>query len=172
VNSPIFPWLRESFVPMLVNKAAQYSEPDQDVVSRAALLVEQVKYQNALPSVPPSQQMVLLCAHYSQVCYSMWWLTKYCVDHVDIFFISAEMGNEECTEMQLKFEELLIPYVFITTPKVDRTGLNLAAGNHVVITTKFWVLNEQLQGMCTSWPARAKRCHTPMVSEYGFWRLW
>jgi len=35
--------------------------------------------------------------------------------------------------------------VFVTTPKVGGTGLNLTAANHEVITQKFWVLNEQWQ---------------------------
>jgi len=57
----------------------------------------------------------------------------------------AEMGNDERTEMQLKFKDSRNPSVFITTPKVGGTGLNLTAGNHAVITQKFWVLNEQRQ---------------------------
>jgi len=46
----------------------------------------------------------------------------------------AEMGNDECTEMQLKFQDSQNPSVFITTPKVDGTGLNLTAAKHAVIT--------------------------------------
>jgi hypothetical protein len=55
------------------------------------------------------------------------------------------MGNEESTEMQVKFQDSPNPSVFVTTPKVGGTGLNLTAANHVVITQKFWVLNEQRQ---------------------------
>jgi len=57
----------------------------------------------------------------------------------------AEMGNDERTEMQLRFQDSRNPSVFVTTPKVGRTGLNLTAANHVVLTQKFWVLNEQQQ---------------------------
>jgi len=57
----------------------------------------------------------------------------------------AEMGNDERTEMQLKFQDSSNPSVFVTTPKVGGTGLNLTAANHVVRTQKFWVLNEQRQ---------------------------
>jgi len=57
----------------------------------------------------------------------------------------AEMGNDERTEMQLKFQDSPNPSVFVTTPKVGGTGLNLTAANHAVITQKFWVLNEQRQ---------------------------
>jgi len=57
----------------------------------------------------------------------------------------AEMGNDERTEMRLKFQDSLNRSVFIMTPNVGLTGLNLTAVNHVVITEKFWVLNEQWQ---------------------------
>ena len=57
----------------------------------------------------------------------------------------AEMGNDEPTEMQLKSHDSRNPSVFITTPKVGRTGLNLTAANYAVITQNFWVLNEQRQ---------------------------
>jgi len=57
----------------------------------------------------------------------------------------AEMGNGERTEMQLKFQDSRNPSLFITTSKVGGTGLNLTAANHVVITQKFRVLNEQRQ---------------------------
>ena len=57
----------------------------------------------------------------------------------------AEMGNDECTEMQVKFQDLPNPSVFVTTPKVGGTGLNLTAAHQAVITQKIWVLNEQSQ---------------------------
>jgi len=57
----------------------------------------------------------------------------------------AEMGNDEYTEMQLKFQDSRNPSVSITRPKVGGTGLNLTAANHAVISQKFWVLNEQRQ---------------------------
>jgi SNF2 family DNA or RNA helicase len=55
----------------------------------------------------------------------------------------AEMGNDERTEMQLKFQDSRNPSVFVTTPKVDGTIPNLTAANHAVISQKFWVLNKQ-----------------------------
>jgi len=57
----------------------------------------------------------------------------------------AEMGNDECKEMQLKFQDSPNPSVFVITPKVGGTGLDLTAVNHAVIPQKFWVLNEQRQ---------------------------
>jgi len=57
----------------------------------------------------------------------------------------ADMGNDECTEMLLKFQYSQNPSVFITTPQVGETGLNLTATNHAVMTKKFWIMNEQQQ---------------------------
>jgi hypothetical protein len=74
-----------------------------------------------------------------------WWLTKFFADNVDIFHMYANMGNDECTEVPLKFLDSRNLSVFITAPKVDRTGLNLTAANHGVITQTLWVLNEQWQ---------------------------
>jgi hypothetical protein len=74
-----------------------------------------------------------------------WWLTKFFADHLDIFYMYAEMGNDECTEIQLKFQDSPNPSVFVTTPKVGGTSRNFTAANHGVITQKFLVLNEQQQ---------------------------
>jgi SNF2 family DNA or RNA helicase len=63
------------------------------------------------------------------------------VDHVDIFHMCAEMGNDEWTEMQLKIHDSRNPSVIISTPKVGGTGQNLTAANHTVIIQTFWVLN-------------------------------
>jgi len=55
----------------------------------------------------------------------------------------VEMVNDKYTKMQLKFQDLPIPSVFITTHNVDCTGLILTAANYVLKTQKFYVLNEQ-----------------------------
>jgi len=130
VDSPIFRWLRETFLPMLVNEPAQYPEPDQDDESREVLLPENDRYENALPGAPPPQKAVLFCPLPGQVRHLKWWLTTFFVDNVDIFHMYAEMGNDERTEMQLKFQDSRNPSVFITTPKVGGTDLNLTAANH------------------------------------------
>jgi len=57
----------------------------------------------------------------------------------------SEMGNDEWTEMQRKFKDLPNPSVFVTTPRVGGTGLDLTVANHAVMTQKFWDLNEQQQ---------------------------
>jgi len=129
---------------MLVNERVEYPEPDQDDASREALLPQE-RNENAPPSAPPPQKAVLFCPLPGQVCHLKWWLTKFFGDNVDIFHMYAEMGNDERTEMQLKFQDSRNPSVFIPTPKVGGTGLNLTAANHAVISQKFWVLNEQRQ---------------------------
>jgi len=91
--------------------------------------------------------VVLFCPLPGQVRHLKWWLTKFFGDYLDIFYMYAEMGNDERTEMQLKFEDLPNPSVFVTTPKVSGMGLNLTAANHAVISQKFWVLNMQCQAL-------------------------
>jgi SNF2 family DNA or RNA helicase len=61
----------------------------------------------------------------------------------------AEMGNNEHTKMQLKFQDSPNPSVFVTTHNVSGIGLNLTAANQAVITQKFRILNEQRQAF--SW---------------------
>jgi len=145
VDSPIFRWLRETFLPMLVNEHAEYPENDEDDPLREALLPEQERHENALPSSRPPQKAVLFCPLDGQVRHLKWWLTKNFADHVDIFHMYAEMRNDGRTEMQLRFQDSCNPSVFVMTPKVGGTGLNHTAANHAVITQKLWVLNEQRQ---------------------------
>jgi len=59
----------------------------------------------------------------------------------------AEMGNDERTEMHLKFQDSPNHSVLVTTPKVGGTCLNLTAANYVVLTQKFSVLNEEHQAV-------------------------
>jgi hypothetical protein len=91
-----------------------------------------------------SKGVAILC--YSWACLSFEVVAhKVFVDNLDIFYKFVEMGNDEGTEMQLKFHDFPNPSVFVTTPKVGETGLNLTAANDAVITQKFWVINEQRQ---------------------------
>ena len=112
-----------------------------------------------MPHVPPPQKAVLFYLLRPQVRYLKWWLTKFFADHLDIVYMYAEMGNNECTEMQLEFQDSPNPSVFITTPKVVGTGLNLTAANHAVMTQKFWVLNEQCQAF--AWVVRLGQNRVP-----------
>ena len=109
------------------------------------MLLPEDSNQNATPSAPPPHMAVLFSPLPDQVCDLKWWLTKCFADNVDIFHMYTEMGNDEHTEMQLKFQNSRGPSVFITTPKVGGIRLNLTAANHAVITKKCWVLNEQQQ---------------------------
>jgi SNF2 family DNA or RNA helicase len=51
-----------------------------------------------------------------------------------MFYMYAEIGKVEHTEMQLKFQNLPNPSVFITTPRVGGTSVNPTAANHAVVT--------------------------------------
>jgi len=145
VNSPIFRWLRETFLPILVKELPEYPKPDEDEASNEALLHQPESDNSVLPPAPPPQKAVLFCPLQGQVRHLKWWRTMFFAEHLDIFYMYLEMGNDERTELQLKFQDSPNPSVFVTTPKVGGTGLNLTAANHVVITQVFWVLNEQRQ---------------------------
>jgi hypothetical protein len=134
VDSPVLGWLRETFRPILLNEYAEYPGPDEDDPLREVLLAEQERHENARPSAPPPQNAMLFCPLPGQVCYLKWLLTKYFADHVDKFHMFADMGNDKGTEMQLKFQDSHNASVFVMTPKVGGTSLNLTTTNHVVIT--------------------------------------
>jgi hypothetical protein len=130
---------------MLVKKPAECPEHGEDKASNEALVHEPETNKSALPPAPPPQKAVLIWPLSSQVHHLKWWLTNFFADHVDIFYMYGEMGNDIRTEMQLKFQHSPNPSVFVTIPKVEMTGLTLTAANHAVITKKLWVLNEQRQ---------------------------
>jgi len=130
---------------MLVKEPAEYRKPDKDEASHEALLLEHESNKSALRPAPPPHKAVLFCPMPGEVCHLKWWLRKCSADHLDIFYMYAELGNDERSETQLKFHDSPNPSAFVTTPKVGWTGLNLTAANHAVITKKFWVLIEQRQ---------------------------
>jgi hypothetical protein len=145
---------------MLVNKSAEYPEPDKYKASNEAVLHKPECLICTLPHAPPPpQKAVQLCPQPGQVHHLTWWLTKFCSDNLDIFYMFAEMCNNERTEMQLKFQHSPNPSVFVTTPKVGGTGLNHTAANHAVITQKFWVLHEQHQAF--AWVVRLGHNRVP-----------
>jgi len=159
VDSPIVRWLRDKFLPMLVNEPAEYPEPDEDEASNEALLLQHEIIKSTLPRAPPPQKGVPFCPLPGQVHRLKSWLTKFFADHVDIFYMYAEMGNDEHTEMQLKFQDSPNPSGFVITPKVGGTGPNLTAANHAVLTQKFWVLNKQRQAF--AWVVRLGHNRVP-----------
>jgi len=142
VDSLIFRWLRETFLPMLLHEPSEYPEPDEDNALRDALLPDRERHEHALPSTLPPQKAVLFCPLPGQICHLKWWLTKYFADHVDIFHMYADMGNDKQTEMPLIFQDSRDPSVFVMTSNVGGPGLNLTARNHPVVAQKLWELNK------------------------------
>jgi hypothetical protein len=57
---------------MLVKEPAEYPEPDEDDQLREALLSEQNRHENALPSAPPPQKAVQFCPLSGQVGHLKW----------------------------------------------------------------------------------------------------
>ena len=144
---------------MLVKKPAENPEPDEDEASNEVLLHKPEGNKSSMPCAPPPQKAVQFRPLRGQVCNLKRWLTKFCTELLDIFYMYVEMGNVERTEMQLKFQDLPNPSVFVTTPKVGRTALNLTAANHAVLTQKFWVLNVQRQAF--AWVIRLGQNRVP-----------
>jgi len=137
VDSPIFRWLRGTFLPKLATAAVEYPKPDEDKASNEALLHEPGSNWSALPHGPPPQKAMLFSPLPAQARHLKWWLTKVFADCLDIFYMYVEMGNDKRTEMQHKFKFLSNPSVFVTTSRVGGMGPNLTAANHAVITQKF-----------------------------------
>jgi len=94
VESPIFWWRREPFLPMLVKEPAEYPESDQEDASRETLVPDE-RNENSTPSAPPPQKTLLFCPLPDQLRFLKWWLRKFLVDHVVIFHMYAKMGNDE-----------------------------------------------------------------------------
>jgi len=159
VDNLIIRWLRVTYLPMLVNEPVEYPKPVEDEASNEALPHEPEWNNSSLPPAPPLQKVELFCPLPGLVRHLKWWLAKIFVGHLDIVYMYMEMGNDECTEMQLKFHDSPNPSVFATTPTVGGTGLNLTAANHVVITLKFWVVNEQCQAF--AWVVRLGQNRVP-----------
>jgi SNF2 family DNA or RNA helicase len=130
---------------MRVNKSAEYTKPEKDEASNEVLLRKAESLTGTLRSALHLQKAVLFCPLPAHFHHLKWWLTKCILDNLKIFYTYAEMGNDERTEMQLKFQDSPNPSVFVTPPKVGGTGLNLTAADYAVITQKFWLLHDQWQ---------------------------
>jgi hypothetical protein len=85
VDSLIFRWLTETFLPMLVREPALYPEYEEDNPLREVLLPEQQRHENVLSRAPSPQYPVQFCPLPGQVRHLKWWLRKYFADHVDMF---------------------------------------------------------------------------------------
>jgi len=130
---------------MLGIEPVGYPKPDNDDESREALLPLKDRNDNSLPNELLPLKAAQYCPLPVPVCHLKWWLTKYFVDPVDIFHMYAEMGNDEYTQMWLKFQDSWNPSGFVTTPKLGGTGLTFIDANDSVMAQMFWVLNEQRQ---------------------------
>jgi len=159
VDSLMFRWLRDTFLPMLFNESTENPEPDQDDASIEALQHESGSFKSTMHRSLPPQKAVVLCPPPGQVRYLKWWLRKFFLENLDIFYMFGEMGNDERTEMQLKLQDLPNPSVFVTAPKVGGTGLNLTAANHAALNPKFWPLNEQREAF--AWVVRLGQNRVP-----------
>jgi hypothetical protein len=101
---------------MLDNAAVEYPEPDEDESSNEAILPEPERNPTALPHAPPPPKAVLFCPLPSQVRHLKGWLKKCCGDHFDMFYVYGEMGNDKCTDIQVKVQDFQNPSGFVTTP--------------------------------------------------------
>jgi len=122
VDSPIVLWITVSIRPMIADESVQYPEHDEEEASGEALLHKQESNANALPNTSCSLMAVLFCPLSGRVHHMKWWLMKYFVDHVDIFHSCAEIGNNECKEIELTFLDYSNIRLFVTTPKVSVTS--------------------------------------------------
>ena len=61
VDSPIFRWLSDTFLAMVVNKSAKYPKPDKDEASNEARLQRLESLISAVPCALPPQKAVLFC---------------------------------------------------------------------------------------------------------------
>jgi len=140
-----FQGLQATILPVLVNVLAEYPEPDHDETWSLVHFSDPKWYHNALFGCPCPQMEVLFCTFRSQIWHLLWWLTNHLTEYVDIIQMNTEMGNDECTEMQIKSQDSLNPSVFNTTPYVEGRGLNPKAPNNIVGTYTIWVVNGQDQ---------------------------
>jgi hypothetical protein len=95
----------ETSLPMLGNKFGEYPKPDTDESLHVALLHKSETKQSALPRAPPPPISVHFCLPLCQVRHLNVLLIMCFADHLNIFYIKAEIGNDECTEMQLKIQD-------------------------------------------------------------------
>ena len=78
MDSPIFLWLTETVLPMLINKSAEDPEPDEDEASHDAFLHKSESHKITLPRAPPPQKAMLYYPLPGVVRYLKWWLTVFC----------------------------------------------------------------------------------------------
>jgi hypothetical protein len=127
---PIFRWLRDEFMPRLI----------QERPTIPAMTAEEEPLESSLP-----QKAVMFCPLPGQVRHVAWWLELQYGVEVSVITMTSADSAERRTELMSEFHNAENCTVFITTTKVGGTGLNLVAANHAVVLQKPWVLNEQRQ---------------------------
>jgi len=145
MDCPIFRWLRDTFLPMLVDSPREYPKPDKGKASNQVLLHRPESINSALLCAPPPPKAVPFCPLPGDVRHLKQWLRKSFADHLDILYMYAEMGNDERSKLQLKIQDSPNTSVFAITFNVGGPSPKLPAANDAVTTQKFWVLNEQWQ---------------------------
>jgi len=154
---------------MVVNESAKYPEPDKDEVSNEARLQRLECHISALPRALPPQNAVLFCPLPGRVHHVKWWLAKFFVVNVDIFYMFADMGNDERTEMQLKFQDSPNPCVCnYTQIGRDRpqSHSSIPCGNNSIVLG----IGRAAAGIYTGYPTGAKQSSLYMATEH--WTQW
>jgi hypothetical protein len=99
VDSLIVRWVRDTSLPKLRTEPAEYPISGEKEASNQALLHESDTNKCFLPRAPPPQNMLLFCPLPGQVRHLKWWLPKLFADYLHIFYMYADMGNDENKEM-------------------------------------------------------------------------
>jgi len=86
---------------MVVNAPVEYPKPNEDEASNWVILPKPDRNENPLHCKPPLHKVMLFCPRPVQVWHLKGWLTYFCVDHLNSFYMDTEMGNNEYMEMQL-----------------------------------------------------------------------
>ena len=75
--------------------------------------------------------MEIIC---SWTCYLKWWLIKIFADAVDTLCMYKKIGDDDCIENWLTFQDSSDPLVFDSTTIVCQTGSDIRVTNHAVLT--------------------------------------
>jgi hypothetical protein len=86
---------------MVVNRPAEYPEPDEDEVLNKVLLHQSKRNDGVLSCAHLFEKAVPFCRLLGQVRHLKWWLPKYFADDFDNFYMYRAMGNIKRTEMEL-----------------------------------------------------------------------
>jgi hypothetical protein len=117
---------------MLIQELAKFPKSEEDHTPTEELLLQHEAHDNILPSAPSPQKAVQFCPLPGKDRHLHWRLTKYFADHVNIFHMYSEMGNDKQTEMQPKYLDSHNLSAFVMAPNVGGTWQILTAANYAV----------------------------------------